>query len=120
MKLAVFLAALCALPTFGFSDFGFRHGLLIEENRGQAAGTAQYLARGDGFTVGFSANDVVFSRKSGSSLALSFTDETADARWEALDPLPSTSNYVLGNDSHSWIRNIPHFARIRRRGVYPG
>jgi hypothetical protein len=39
---------------------------------------------------------------------------------EALEPLSSRSNYLLGNDPHGWITGVPHFRRVRYSGVYPG
>src|SRR5207249_1605201 len=36
------------------------------------------------------------------------------------DPLPGKSNYLIGNDSAKWHRDVPQFARVRYQGVYPG
>src|SRR5262249_5590233 len=37
-----------------------------------------------------------------------------------LDRLPGTSNYLLGNDPSRWHTDIPNYARVEARGVYPG
>ena len=37
-----------------------------------------------------------------------------------LDELPGKSNYFLGNDPSKWQTNIPHYARIKYEGLYPG
>jgi hypothetical protein len=37
-----------------------------------------------------------------------------------LDKLPGVSNYFIGNDPARWRTDIPHYARIRYNGVYPG
>ena len=34
--------------------------------------------------------------------------------------LPGKSNYFIGNDPAKWHRDIPQFARVRYRNVYPG
>jgi hypothetical protein len=34
--------------------------------------------------------------------------------------LPGHSNYLIGNDRTQWRTNIPHFAKVRYRSVYPG
>ena len=34
--------------------------------------------------------------------------------------LPGRSNYFIGNDPAKWHRDIPQFARVRYRNVYPG
>jgi uncharacterized protein (TIGR03437 family) len=37
-----------------------------------------------------------------------------------LEKLPGVSNYFIGNDPAKWRTDIPHYARIRYNGVYPG
>jgi hypothetical protein len=37
-----------------------------------------------------------------------------------LDPLPSKSNYFIGNDPKKWRTNVPNYARVKYEGVYPG
>ena len=39
---------------------------------------------------------------------------------EAEEPLGGRINYLLGNDESKWVRNVPTFARLRYREVYPG
>ena len=34
--------------------------------------------------------------------------------------LAGKSNYLIGNDPEKWRQNIPHYARVRHREVYPG
>jgi hypothetical protein len=38
---------------------------------------------------------------------------------EGLDRLPGISNYFIGNDPKKWRTNIPNYARVRYRDVYP-
>jgi len=38
----------------------------------------------------------------------------------ASDLLPGKSNYFIGNDPQKWRTNIPNYARVRYRNVYPG
>ncbi len=35
-------------------------------------------------------------------------------------PLAARSNYFIGNDPKSWHTNVPRYAEVRYRGVYPG
>src|SRR5208282_2741578 len=35
-------------------------------------------------------------------------------------PLPGKSNYFIGNDPAKWRSNIPQFARVEYKSVYPG
>jgi hypothetical protein len=39
---------------------------------------------------------------------------------EGLERLPSISNYFLGNDPKQWRTHVPHFRRVKYKGVYPG
>src|SRR3954447_6230017 len=34
--------------------------------------------------------------------------------------LPSSSNYITGNDRQQWRLGVPHYAQVRSRGIYPG
>jgi photosystem II stability/assembly factor-like uncharacterized protein len=43
-----------------------------------------------------------------------------DARGVGEEPLPGRSNYFFGNDPRLWRTNVPNYARIRYRNVYPG
>jgi uncharacterized repeat protein (TIGR01451 family) len=36
------------------------------------------------------------------------------------EPLPSKSNYFIGNDASKWRTNVAHYARVRVINVYPG
>jgi hypothetical protein len=44
----------------------------------------------------------------------------AEAETAGLEKLPGVSNYFIGNDPSKWRTDIPHYARIRYHGVYPG
>jgi hypothetical protein len=37
-----------------------------------------------------------------------------------LDELPGKSNYFIGNDPSKWRTNIPHYAKVKYKGLYPG
>ena len=37
-----------------------------------------------------------------------------------LDPLPGKSNYFIGNDPKKWRTNVPNYAKVKYRDVYPG
>lgn len=36
------------------------------------------------------------------------------------EELPGKSNYFLGNDPKKWRTNVPHYAKVRYKDVYPG
>jgi len=37
-----------------------------------------------------------------------------------LDELPGKSNYFIGNDSKNWHTNIPTYAKVQYKDIYPG
>lgn len=110
--------------------------LRFEPNQGQgnldpADSRAQFVARGPGFGLFLGLEgatltllsrdhsrqnsaaqiDAVQMRLSGANQAASLT---------ALDRLPGTSNYLLGNDPRKWRTGVPQYARVRYESVYPG
>jgi len=44
----------------------------------------------------------------------------AAAPIDAEDEQPGRINYLIGNDPRGWHRNVPRYARVHYRGVYPG
>ncbi len=92
--------------------------LRFEENRGQwdpsvrftarsAGGSLQLTARGPAFLVGSNPVEIGLVHAGPSPVI------------EALDPLPTTTNYMVGPRSQ-WHTGIANYARVRYRSVYPG
>ena len=120
--------------------------LTFEENQGQTDARVKFLARGSGYTVFLSddqtttlrliapsnepADSLHGSARLSTSAAptkytyatvrLSLAGANPHAPVEGNDLQPGRSNYFIGNDPSRWQRNVPHFARVRYRGVYPG
>ena len=44
----------------------------------------------------------------------------AHAAVAGADELPGKVNYLIGNDSKKWRTNVPTYAKVRYRNVYPG
>ncbi|RZN39833.1 MAG: hypothetical protein EFT35_03485 [Methanophagales archaeon ANME-1-THS] len=49
-----------------------------------------------------------------------FVNGNPEPEVKGLDPLPSTSNYFLSTDSQKGYTQIPHYARVQYRDLYPG
>lgn len=99
--------------------------LAFEWNAGQADSRYQLLARGLGYTAFVAADALALNlRELGSTNAGSFEARLAGAdpraAFEVLDHLPGRINYLFGSDPEKWLTDIPTFARVRYRGVYPG
>jgi hypothetical protein len=105
--------------------------LRFEENQGQADARVRFLARAHA--------SVLFLTESGASL-LYLSPATAPGGDESksevlrvklvgsnrtpeisgLEMLPGRSNYFVGNNPRRWRVNVPAFAQVRCRAVYPG
>src|SRR6267143_597914 len=120
--------------------------LTFEENQGQTDARVKFLARGSGYTVFLSdgqtttlrliapLNDAAGSlhgserssisaaptKYSCATVRLSLLGANPHAPIEGNDLQPGRSNYLIGNDPTRWQRNVPHYARVKYRGVYPG
>ncbi len=117
--------------------------LAFEENRGQASKTADFIARGAGYSIALSSTETVLTlgkdqAKSGSvvgreekamlasqregqeRLSLKFLGANAKAVRAGLEELPGKSNYLIGNDSTKWRTNVLNFAKVKYSNVYPG
>ena len=123
--------------------------LMFEPNQGQANldpadPRIKFVARGSGYSLMLGSEGAILnltSRNPKSNPApkdSSASDATASStlRVESLrmklagaslnpsltatDRLPSTSNYLLGNDPSKWQHNVPQFARVRYENIYPG
>src|SRR5262245_46044046 len=120
----------------------------FELNQGQGDSNVRYLARGRGYQVFLTETEAVLrlqgvNQKPGGAAAPSpFADRTnpqsqnpnpqsgalrikldgasPDGQIIGLDPLPGKSNYLIGNDPGKWHKDIPNYARVEYRDVYPG
>ena len=102
---------------------------IFEQNQGQTDPRVKFLARGSGYALFLTADSAVLtlehgnqrhSASPGAVLSLELTHSSPRTEVEGTDPLPGKSNYFIGNDPAQWHRNIPQFARVRYREVYPG
>jgi len=51
---------------------------------------------------------------------LKLVGANANAKVVGLEPLPGKSNYFIGNDPKEWRTNVPTYAKVKYKGVYPG
>ena len=55
-----------------------------------------------------------------SVLRLRLMGANPNARATGLDPLPGKSNYFIGNDPKKWRTNVPQYAKVKYKDIYPG
>jgi hypothetical protein len=56
----------------------------------------------------------------GAVLRMKLVGANRNPQVEGLDELPGRSNYFIGNDPQRWHTNIPTYARVQYKDVYPG
>ena len=117
--------------------------LFFEPNQGQTDPRVKFLARGRGYGLFLTADEavlelqpaVVKAQRSASSSHISdlnserspssvirmrLAGAKSSARVSGASPLPGKSNYFIGSDPSKWRHNIPQFARVQYRSIYPG
>lgn len=96
----------------------------FERNEGQAPAPYEFLARRNGMGTFFLTDgmDLVVSASKSSATRVQM-------RWVGADPvagvsgeeiLPGHSNYLRGSDPKRWLHDVPQFAGIRYKHLYPG
>ena len=110
----------------------------FEINQGQTDSRVKFLARGGSSRFFFTPEEVVFAlhrtgdrRKSDNRKLANRGSKTQVIRMrlsgankdaEIIGELETQahSNYFIGNDREKWLTDVPTFAQVRYRGVYPG
>jgi hypothetical protein len=122
--------------------------LAFEQNLGQTDPQVKYMARANGYTLFLTNHDAVFAfhpksspseLTAGRRLSTSHANRVPRAQAQpdavvrmqlvggdsgaqigAANELPGKTNYYLGNDPQKWQTNVPQYARVGYKNVYPG
>ena len=115
--------------------------LTFEANQGQTDSTVKFLSRGTGYTAFLTSGGLVLSLRAAESsptqrtsgihaanqppsppvtLQFALVGATRSSIVRGEDPQPGRVNYFIGNDPDRWHTNVPTYARIRSKDVYPG
>ena len=96
-------------------------------NAGQTHPTVHFTVKGAGHTLFFTEEGVVFSaaqevggERVHSVVRLRFPGANPHPGIEGLVPLPGKANFFLGNDPGDWQSNVPTYAAVVYRDLYPG
>jgi len=107
-------------------DFG-RLPFSFELNQGQTAPQVSFLARGNGYTIYFTAAEAVLVLRKGHGDALGaavlrtgLVGSNAAPRVSGLDRLPGKSNYFIGAKADERRTNVATYGKVRYHDVYPG
>lgn len=111
--------------------------LSFEANHGQAESQVHFVARGDGYNVFLTADEAVFVMHPPRERAVEQAETDAPSALPTVvriqvvggnpasqvygvEELPGKSHYFIGNDPARWHTNVPTYARVVYRDVYPG
>jgi hypothetical protein len=114
-----------ATPSADDADTAAAFGRLplrFEPDRGQAGGTAGYVARAPGYTASVGPTALVLSIGGAEADTVGMRLDGADAgatarRGERLD---GVSNYLSGPDPADWVLGVAGYRSVTYAGAYPG
>ncbi len=135
--LPIVFAGLTAFGPFVFAAFGSRGlsappkspelgtkllerlPLRFEPNEGQLPAEVRFLTRSAQRMLFLTDHEAIVPLQRG-SLKIRPMHGNPNPEVEGVRPFESTSTYIHGNDRSGWQSNVPHFAGVRYREVYPG
>src|SRR2546429_712192 len=100
--------------------------LHFETNQGQADGQVKFLARGAGRTLFLTSTEavLVFTKReqtvTQTVIRMTFLGANPQPRMVGSEELPGKANYFIGKDPAKWRTNVPTYAKVHYRDVYPG
>jgi hypothetical protein len=133
--LCIVAVPLFSAPTTAVADRNYgKAPVAFEPNLGQSDSQVKFLARGDGYTLFLTPAETVFLLKAaraearpgqvnseaGAALRVRFLHANEAAPMQATKELIGKVNYLRGKDPNGWHTDIPTFAEVAQRGVYPG
>src|SRR5438445_218920 len=117
--------------------------LHFEANQGQTHQDVRFLARGPGYSLYLTADEAVLvltkpnpqakrdlrstperlgtqARGTPAVVRMSLVGAAPKPLVSGLDELPGKANYLIGKDPAKWRTNVPTYAKVHYRAVYPG
>jgi hypothetical protein len=104
--------------------------IYFEHNEGQVDSRVLYLSRGFDYSLFLTSNaaTIVLRRsadqRSGTQspnfFRLRFAGANPQAEVSGIEELPGKSSYFSGPNQKSWHASIPHYAKVKYSGIYPG
>jgi archaellum component FlaF (FlaF/FlaG flagellin family) len=112
--------------------------LTFEANHGQTDPQVKFLSRGSGYSVFLTNGAMVLSlhqldgaagpkavagslkRVKGPTLQFKLIGASQNPKVIGEDQQPGKVNYFIGNDPAKWHTNVPTYAKVRYKNLYPG
>jgi hypothetical protein len=92
--------------------------LIFETNLGQVEPGTAFLGRGPGYSIHFDGDGVSLVR--GQDIVRMDLQGAMAPRISGNQLLEGRANYFIGDDPEQWITDVPLYAGVQYRGVYPG
>jgi hypothetical protein len=92
----------------------------FEPNLGQTDSRVKFLFRGSHHTVFLTPGEAVLKTKLGPVVRMKFVHANPKPEITGTQELPGKVNYFIGNDPKRWLSNLPTYARVHYKEVYPG
>jgi hypothetical protein len=96
--------------------------LSFEDNRGQTDANVRFLSHGQGYRVFVTATEtvLVLRQPSPTVLRMKLIGANPAASSAGSEKLPGKVNYFIGNDPARWHYDVPTYAKVETKSVYPG
>jgi hypothetical protein len=95
--------------------------LSFEANKGQTDSRVKFLARGPGYTLFLTPDEVILSAHDAApALSISLAGARRQPEVTGLEKLPGQSHYFFGSDPRQWHSNVALYRKVRYEAVYPG
>jgi len=108
--------------------------LQFEANRGQTHKDVHFLSRGAGYSLYLTAGEAVLvlsqpkadAKRDAQALAksvavrISLVGAARKPAVSGTEEFPGKANYFIGKDRSKWRTDVPTYAKVRYREVYPG
>ena len=91
--------------------------MMFEANLGQAAPAVQFVGRGPGYAIHFERDGISLVR--GQDIVRMDLQGSDSPRISGVQPQEGRANYLIGS-ADQWITDVPLYAGVQYRGVYPG
>ena len=105
--------------------------LRFEANQGQTDPRVKFFSRASHYALFLTSTESVFvmdapdasasaTRRRRVSLRMKLAGADPNAEIQGLDEQPGKTSYFIGNDASRWRVNIPSYAAVQYKSVYPG
>lgn len=99
--------------------------LRFESNNGQTDKQVKFISHGSGYSLFLTANKATLALKSkekskSAVLEMEMLGSNSLPKVIGIDPLPTKSNYFIGNDPKKWNTGLINYTKVKYQSVYPG